>query len=153
MDKCFVYVIECRSSKPYPVKIGVSTNPEKRIAELQTGNPYPLILIASIPFNLRKTAYEFESFAHKGNKKSSVGGEWFDSKKLNLNRSIRAWNSFNTGKFKAMKEGRVKDAICGSKHERQLEGLRAENRSLRRKNKQLKQDIDDYLDSNIDIFI
>jgi predicted GIY-YIG superfamily endonuclease len=153
MDKCFVYVIECRSVKPYPVKIGVSTNPANRIAELQTGNPYPLILIASIPFNSRKTAYEFESFAHKGNKKSSVGGEWFDSKKLNLNRSIRAWNSFKDERFKATKESRTKDAVCGSKQERQLEGLRNENKSLRRKNKQLKQDIEDYLDSKIDLYI
>ena len=153
MSQCYVYVIECKSTKPYPVKIGVATSPEKRIIELQTGNPYPLKLLASIPFDSKKFAYEFESFVHRGNKRSAIGGEWFDSKKIDLNRSVRAWNSFCDGKLIAKKEDRSNDAICGSKQEIQNECLRNENKALRAKNKQLKQDIDDYLDSKVDLYI
>ena len=149
MQICYVYLIECQSIKPYPVKVGVATSPEKRILELQTGNPYPLKLVASIPFDSKKFAYDFESFVHRGNKKSSLGGEWFDSKKLDIKRSIRAWNSFCDSKLIATKDDRSDEAICGSKQDTKNECLRNENRALRRKNKQLKRDMDDYLDMSI----
>ncbi len=153
MSTCFVYVIECKSVRPYPVKIGVATSPEKRILELQTGNPYPLKLIASIPFVDRKFAYEFESFVHKGNTKSSVGGEWFNSKKLDLNRYIRAWNSFKGSKLIAKKDDRRSEGLCGTKRDSRNHALQQANKRLKLENKQLRQDIEDYLDSKIDLFI
>ena len=127
--------------------------PEKRILELQIGNPYPLKLIASIPFESKKFAYDFEAFIHRGNKKALLGGEWFNSKKLDVKRCIRAWNSFCDNRLIANKEDRSNDAICGSQQHTKNESLKNENKALRRKNKQLKQDIDDYLDSKIELFI
>lgn len=153
MTQCYVYIIECKSTKPYPVKVGVSTCPEDRVVKLQTGNPYPLKLISSIPFDSKKNAYEFEAFVHRGSKRALLGGEWFNPKKLKLNQAIRAWNSFCDSRLVANKIDRKQDAICGSKQEIQNESLRNENKALRRKNKQLKQDIDDYLDSKIDLHL
>ena len=153
MSTCHVYIIECKSVRPYPVKIGVAISPEKRVAELQTGNPYPLRVIASIPFDSKKFAYEFEAFVHRGNKKSSLGGEWFNPKKLDLNRSIRAWNSFCDNKLTANKYDRISDSLYGTKQDSKSHALQQANKRLKEENKQLKQDIEEYLDSKIDLFI
>ena len=54
-------------------KIGITKNPEKRIIELQTGNPNKLKFIRIVPA-LRKD----EKYFHKKYKHKKVNGEWFD---------------------------------------------------------------------------
>ena len=149
MQQCYVYLIQCKSIKPYPVKVGVAVSPEKRIADLQTGNPYPLHLIASIKFDSRKKACEFEAFVHKGHRGCCMGGEWFKSAGLNINKSIRMWNSFKDSKSKAVKMSLKIANVHGSKAETENARLKQRNHALMLENKRLQQDIDDCLDSSI----
>ena len=59
------------------VKIGKSYSPEKRIKELQTGNPYKLELLKTIKECSEGGEFE-ESDLHAKFKKYRVEGEWFE---------------------------------------------------------------------------
>lgn len=72
----YVYVI---SGGGY-CKIGVSNNPERRLARLQTGNPHELILIRKYYTLDAKT---LEATLHETLEEYRVRGEWF---KLPLDR-------------------------------------------------------------------
>ena len=73
-----VYFIECqephRSTEDVRwVKIGHTTrDPLSRLAELQTGNPYPLSLLATVQMSLGE-----EKRLHKACEGSWIRGEWF----------------------------------------------------------------------------
>ncbi|MER6503708.1 GIY-YIG nuclease family protein [Streptomyces sp. NPDC001455] len=67
----FVYVIGPPGSNR--VKIGTSNNPEKRLKELQTGNPDRLEVLWSTP-----GGRELESMLHRAFAAYRVEGEWFD---------------------------------------------------------------------------
>ncbi|MCP5076829.1 MAG: GIY-YIG nuclease family protein [Psychromonas sp.] len=73
----YVYLIQSGTSRKAPVKIGMSDNPEKRIKQLQTGNPEMLRLIMSIKCNSREHAYNLESTLHTLMAKKSIINEWF----------------------------------------------------------------------------
>lgn len=68
----FVYVIQ---GAPGLVKIGVTTDPRTRLANLQTGSPYPLefVAIAATPGD----GYDIEATAHLALGLYQVSGEWF----------------------------------------------------------------------------
>lgn len=68
----FIYVIEGEGGKH---KIGISTDPIRRIAELQTGSPVTL-KFAFIAMSSRSVC-ELESTAHNLLKKYRTSGEWF----------------------------------------------------------------------------
>ena len=72
-----MYVYFIRSGKGGPIKIGKSNTPEKRMADLQTGNPYKLYLIAFIHCNSEKEAIKLERKIHRLFKKRRMLGEWF----------------------------------------------------------------------------
>jgi hypothetical protein len=55
-------------------KIGITTNIDKRILELQTGNPF---LIQLVFFKIVNDASALESELHKKYKNKNVSGEWF----------------------------------------------------------------------------
>ncbi len=73
----YVYLIQSGTSRKAPVKIGMSDDPEKRIKQLQTGNPETLRLIMSIRCNSREHAYKLESTLHLMMAKKSIINEWF----------------------------------------------------------------------------
>ena len=54
------------------VKIGVAQNPEQRLVELQTGNPYKLRLMVAFP-----GGKEEEAWIHKQFECGRLRGEWF----------------------------------------------------------------------------
>jgi hypothetical protein len=60
------------------VKIGFALDVGKRLAELQTGNPQPLAMIAVIP----NCAPSVERMYHQAFAEARVRGEWFHSKAL-----------------------------------------------------------------------
>ena len=64
----FVYFIECAGL----IKIGVSVNPETRLASIQTANGHTARLLATVPGGTR-----LERQLHEKFKASRVGGEWF----------------------------------------------------------------------------
>lgn len=59
------------------LKIGVAQNPDKRLKTMQTGNPYKLRIMALIPFQSRREAFDYENELHKKFKAFHYTGEWF----------------------------------------------------------------------------
>lgn len=82
----FVYFIKQESKKPlrkqdkYPVKIGVASDVNRRLLELQTSNPHKLTVIAAIPCDSRMMAFNLEGTLHKlvAEKYDRLCGEWFN---------------------------------------------------------------------------
>jgi len=74
----YVYIV--RQGEMF-IKVGVSHNIVKRIALMQTGNPYKLKLMTSFPFESRAEAFEMERLLHKKLASCNKRGEWFDYKK------------------------------------------------------------------------
>ena len=78
-DYIYVYFITTDGKGNTPIKIGVSANPESRLKELQTGNPFKLMIIKTVPCLTKNAAYALESSLHEltraTNKK--MNGEWF----------------------------------------------------------------------------
>lgn len=71
-----LYVIGT-DEQPGLVKIGIATNINFRISELQTANPFTLKLIASRDFSSKQEARKYESSLHKLYRPQRVNGEWF----------------------------------------------------------------------------
>lgn len=71
----YVYII--RDNHKEHIKIGIATDPHKRLAQLQTGNSTPLELeyVSYVCSN----ASEIEASLHKHFKDKHVFGEWFDA--------------------------------------------------------------------------
>lgn len=72
----FTYIIvdidsRTSGSHCFSTKIGKSTNPEKRLAQLQTGNPGRLAIVACIP------GEEWERLIHRMFAAYRMTGEWF----------------------------------------------------------------------------
>ena len=74
-----MYVYFIKSGKKGAIKIGKSNRPEKRMAELQTGNPYKLYLIAFIHCETEKEAFSLEKKMHRLFRSQKMNGEWFHS--------------------------------------------------------------------------
>lgn len=65
-----VYLIKCLDK----YKIGIANDVKRRLAELSTGNPFPLELVAVGPNGGRFTeSLLHDRFAHR-----RVAGEWFE---------------------------------------------------------------------------
>ena len=75
----YVYFITTINKGNTPIKIGVSINPESRIKELQTGNPFKLKIIKTVPCLTKSAAYALESALHQITKTTNkkMTGEWF----------------------------------------------------------------------------
>ena len=74
--KTYIYFIRA-GNYGSPIKIGVANNIAKRMAELQTGNPYKLVLVDWIEFDSRRKAYDIERKIHKELSQKRMEGEWF----------------------------------------------------------------------------
>ena len=71
-NKTTIYFILAKDT----VKIGVATDMEERIKDMQTGNPYPLKILYSLPATT-KMAYRLESQLHLIFENIQLHGEWF----------------------------------------------------------------------------
>lgn len=58
-------------------KIGVSDNPETRLAQLQTASDKPLRLVAKFPMPSRAAAFDLEKQLHTEYAYLRLNGEWF----------------------------------------------------------------------------
>lgn len=75
MKMCHVYVIRCAETDF--IKIGISSDPSRRVEDLQVGSPYPLQLaFCSMPMR-RSDAIRVEQMAHYIFEMVAVGREWF----------------------------------------------------------------------------
>lgn len=70
-------------------KIGFSNNPDARLKQLQTGNPYPLELISTIEGSIIDEKNLHNKFAHL-----SIQGEWFE-----YNEEIKTYFGVNEDVF------------------------------------------------------
>ncbi len=71
-EKSFVYLLKVSNEGIY--KIGVSKNVEKRVKQLQTGNPEPIEILKSF---LSQYPYKLESVLHRRYNYNHVQGECF----------------------------------------------------------------------------
>ena len=76
--KKYVYFIQ--NGKDGPIKIGVTNNPRNRLCSLQTGSPWPYILlvVVSDQSGLPSSARYYEQWLHKKFRRFRLNGEWFD---------------------------------------------------------------------------
>jgi hypothetical protein len=74
--EAFVYFIQAKNSKK--VKIGRAVDPEKRLKELQTGNPEELSILGLIDCESIYEADCREEQLHKEFQHLRLQGEWFD---------------------------------------------------------------------------
>ena len=103
MQEFYVYIVECQSVKPYPVKIGVSSDAQKRLTTLQTASPYKLTIRHQVKFKSKSLAYEFEGFLHREFDYLNIRNEWFSSFSVDdFNDSVVKWNAL-TGKDSQIK--------------------------------------------------
>lgn len=70
-----VYVIQ--TTKHGPIKVGLTSNLKKRIAQIQTGCPNPVTLVAWYPRSSRRKAAALEKELHNLLDGHRMQGEWF----------------------------------------------------------------------------
>ena len=68
-----LYVYAIRETNTGNIKLGISSNPENRVAQLQTGNSSQLELVAYKPAK----SFKDEKVLHREMKKYHIRGEWF----------------------------------------------------------------------------
>jgi hypothetical protein len=84
----FVYAIQSPEN-PRHVKLGLSSNPQARLRQLQTGNPYKLALLWTFPCsNMAETETAFHNVFDKYR---ITGGEWFDFHPITDPEHMEAW--------------------------------------------------------------
>lgn len=76
----FVYVLATigAAGNCSPVKIGLATNPERRLASIQTACPSPIRIETYFGPMHREIARYIEQQAHRLYAKHKLHGEWFD---------------------------------------------------------------------------
>lgn len=77
---CFIYVLATigKAGNCSPVKIGIASNPEKRLASIQTACPNPIRLQTFFGPMDRDLARAIEHEVHHYSAKRKLHGEWFD---------------------------------------------------------------------------
>jgi predicted GIY-YIG superfamily endonuclease len=80
-DDHFLYVIARKSDDAGlvgPVKVGISNNPKKRLATIQTACPFPVKLVYVFSCPNREIALQMERSFHTTRREKCLYGEWFD---------------------------------------------------------------------------
>ena len=73
--------IRLRNNQKYrAIKIGLTSDINKRMDQLQTGNSCELVIIALIKCQSRKHSEHIESSIHNRFKHQRIRGEWFDGR-------------------------------------------------------------------------
>ena len=79
--KSFVYVVRAGTGSRSPIKVGVADDVQKRMKQLQTGNPKELILVMHFECDDRAHAFRLEKTIHDILKGQRLWGEWFSVSK------------------------------------------------------------------------
>lgn len=81
---CYVYVITRLLNDGFaaPCKIGISADPDRRVASIATSSPFPIGLYARFgPFE-RGMARDIERCIHSTTAGRRLSGEWFDAEPI-----------------------------------------------------------------------
>jgi len=71
----YVYLIKSKYTYTEVYKIGIANDPQSRLAQLQTGNPYQLEIVSCYGF---EDAGVVEKSLHQAYKEERLQGEWFE---------------------------------------------------------------------------
>lgn len=74
--ECYLYCIEANCD-PCAVKVGVSSDPDKRLRQLQTGSAHHLSIARLWPMESREVALSIEADIHLILAPREMCGEWF----------------------------------------------------------------------------
>lgn len=85
----YVYVI--REVEGEYVKVGLASNPQRRLAEVQVGNPRPLELLYISQLLSSAEAFALETQLHRQHAPFGATGEWFHACVL---RTFANWDAF-----------------------------------------------------------
>lgn len=96
MRNIYLAKIETKSGPLY--KIGVSKDVNKRLKQLQTGNPFVITLVERFP---TKYAFKIEAALHVSYKINNVEGEWFD---IDITEYSKKVDTLHNG-FRSLDEG------------------------------------------------
>lgn len=77
-SESFVYIIQQNGGYNH-IKIGKSNDVDRRVSELKTASPYPLIVLAKICALNPSHALAMEKMFHKRLSKFKLAGEWFSN--------------------------------------------------------------------------
>ena len=83
----YVYFIKAQNN----TKIGVARNVERRIKQIQNGNPYVLNLITCIKMPSSKSAFDLERYLHAYYGKYRKSGEWFKIPNVRLKKALEGY--------------------------------------------------------------
>jgi len=72
---CYVYIASCLNVDF--IKIGISTDPQRRLGELQNNSPYAITLVFLIECVDSSVAQQLEKLLHELMHASRSNGEWF----------------------------------------------------------------------------
>ena len=136
-----VYFIYCGDQQNSPVKIGVTSNIEGRISNLQTGNPWVLVCKALIPCIDKEQAYKLESYLHNRFKKKRMNGEWFKLYDFNMKKILSDFSDRQSVPLKKQGFNLIK------KSNDQVKRLTKENKALRLQVETLERDMEEHLDN------
>lgn len=101
--KTYIYVIHMSCPIGF-VKIGISDNPEKRLASMQTANPYQLRLVRRFgPFD-RERAIQLEGYLHRIFERDCARGEWFGQNPATVASALTAITRLTDAKFEEFME-------------------------------------------------
>jgi hypothetical protein len=79
MKECFIYVMAASRDDGMnaPVKVGISADPQKRLASINTAAPFRVALYRSFRLPNRFMAQSVERVFHSVNGGNRLNGEWF----------------------------------------------------------------------------
>ena len=139
MSECYVYIMRSGHGDG-PIKIGVASNPEKRIAGLQVGNPVAIILLTKILMPNRKAAYDLEWWLHKRFNRNRMEVEWFHGRSCNIKMALELYPNFDA----TSRRERVGPMhIYGHGKTKQIEELKHENYLLKLRIEELEKAIEE----------
>ena len=93
-DNWCVYFIRVPNDKRRPTKIGYTSDIARRLTEVQTHNPYEVILDCTIPCEDKTQAQKLERFLHRQlYKKCHIIGEWYYLNGIYLKGILSKFNS------------------------------------------------------------
>jgi predicted GIY-YIG superfamily endonuclease len=81
------YVYFVQSGRRGAIKIGYARDVDKRVNELQIGNPFKLRVVALMPCESLDHAKYVETKLHKRFKSHKIRGEWFKNS-INFNKAV-----------------------------------------------------------------
>lgn len=138
-----VYFIYCGDQQNSPVKIGVTSDIDNRISNLQTGNPYVLKCKALIPCKDKTQAYNLESYLHHRFKKKRMTGEWFRLYEFNLKSILDDFS--NSRSVPLVKQG----FNVVKKASKEIRQLKKKNRELTFRVESLEEQMEDMYQTHL----